>query len=173
MSGNFAIKGGGRTPNGKCHLKFPFWFFESVPYSDFNSCIFCIEPSCLAINCPCYCQCNVLTHLLSVLRAGNNEYQWKNIVFKAHEGVQERCRYLFCCFEGNRNGRSPPFTQSQHLSNRENVLYKLHLCRPYMSKCEQSGGFSVELCHICFLLPLILCWIMDSKEGLGRSKQND
>ena len=24
--------GGGRTPNGKCHLKFPFWFFESVPY---------------------------------------------------------------------------------------------------------------------------------------------
>ena len=27
MSGNFAIKGGGgggRTPNGKCHLKFPF-----------------------------------------------------------------------------------------------------------------------------------------------------
>ena len=114
-----------------------------------------------------------LTHLLSDLRAGNNEYQWKNIVFKAHEGVQERCRYLFCCFEGNRNGRSPPFTQSQHLSNRENVLYKLHLCRPYMSKCEQSGGFSVELCHICFLLPLILCWIMDSKEGLGRSKQND
>ena len=33
MSGNFAIKGGGggRPPNGKCHLKFPFWFFESVP----------------------------------------------------------------------------------------------------------------------------------------------
>ena len=24
MSGNFAIKGGGRTPNGKYHLKFPF-----------------------------------------------------------------------------------------------------------------------------------------------------
>ena len=24
MSGNFAIKGGGQTPNGKCHLKFPF-----------------------------------------------------------------------------------------------------------------------------------------------------
>ena len=33
MSGNFAIKGGGgRTPNGKCHLKFPFWFFDSLPY---------------------------------------------------------------------------------------------------------------------------------------------
>ena len=31
MSGNFAIKGGGRTPNGKCHLKFPFWFFDSFP----------------------------------------------------------------------------------------------------------------------------------------------
>ena len=31
MSGNFAIKGGGRTPYGKCHLKFPFWFFEPVP----------------------------------------------------------------------------------------------------------------------------------------------
>ena len=32
MSGNFAIKGGGgRPPNGKCHLKFPFWFFDSVP----------------------------------------------------------------------------------------------------------------------------------------------
>ena len=34
MSGNFAIKGGGgRAPNGKCHLKFPFWFFDSVPYT--------------------------------------------------------------------------------------------------------------------------------------------
>ena len=22
---------GGRTPNGKCHLKFPFWFFDSLP----------------------------------------------------------------------------------------------------------------------------------------------
>ena len=34
MSGNFAIKGGrggGRTPNGKCHLKFPFWLFDSFP----------------------------------------------------------------------------------------------------------------------------------------------
>ena len=32
MSGNFAIKGGGgRTPNGKCHLKFPFWFFDYLP----------------------------------------------------------------------------------------------------------------------------------------------
>ena len=31
MSGNCAIKGGGRTPNGKCHLKLPFWFFDSVP----------------------------------------------------------------------------------------------------------------------------------------------
>ena len=31
MSGNFAIRGGGRTPNGKCHLKFPFWFFETFP----------------------------------------------------------------------------------------------------------------------------------------------
>ena len=32
MSGNFAIKGGGgRTPNGKCHLKFPFWFFAPFP----------------------------------------------------------------------------------------------------------------------------------------------
>ena len=32
MSGNFAIKGGGgRTPNGKCHLKFPFWFFAHLP----------------------------------------------------------------------------------------------------------------------------------------------
>ena len=33
MSGNFAIKGGGRTPNGKCHLKFPFWLFE--PFHNF------------------------------------------------------------------------------------------------------------------------------------------
>ena len=34
MSGNFAIKeGGGRTPNGKCHLKFPFWLFDSFPES--------------------------------------------------------------------------------------------------------------------------------------------
>ena len=34
MSGNFAIKlrGGGRSPNGKCHLKFPFWFFAHLPY---------------------------------------------------------------------------------------------------------------------------------------------
>ena len=33
MSGNFAIKGGGdRTPNGKCHLKFPFWFSAHLPY---------------------------------------------------------------------------------------------------------------------------------------------
>ena len=24
-------EGGGRTPNGKCHLKFPFWFFDSFP----------------------------------------------------------------------------------------------------------------------------------------------
>ena len=32
MSGNFAIKGGGGgTPNGKSHLKFPFWFFDSLP----------------------------------------------------------------------------------------------------------------------------------------------
>ena len=32
MSGNFAIKGGGgRTPNGKCHLKFPFWFSAHLP----------------------------------------------------------------------------------------------------------------------------------------------
>ena len=33
MSGNFAIKGGrgGRTPNGKCYLKFPFWFFDYLP----------------------------------------------------------------------------------------------------------------------------------------------
>ena len=33
MSGNFAIKGGegGRTPNGKCHLKFPFWFSAPFP----------------------------------------------------------------------------------------------------------------------------------------------
>ena len=36
MSGNFAIKGGGggRTPNGKCHLKFPFWFFAPLPYQN-------------------------------------------------------------------------------------------------------------------------------------------
>ena len=35
MSGNFAIKGwGGRTPNGKCHLKFPFWFFDYLPKND-------------------------------------------------------------------------------------------------------------------------------------------
>ena len=35
MSGNFAIKGGGgRTPNGKCHLKFPFWFFDYLPNLD-------------------------------------------------------------------------------------------------------------------------------------------
>ena len=33
MSGNFAIKGGGgRTLNGKCHLKFPFWFSAHLPY---------------------------------------------------------------------------------------------------------------------------------------------
>ena len=25
------LRGGGQTPNGKCHLKFPFWFFESFP----------------------------------------------------------------------------------------------------------------------------------------------
>ena len=32
MSGNFAIKGGGgRTPNGKCHLKFPFWLLAHLP----------------------------------------------------------------------------------------------------------------------------------------------
>ena len=31
MSGNFAIKGGGRTPNGKCHLKFPFWLSAPFP----------------------------------------------------------------------------------------------------------------------------------------------
>ena len=34
MSGNFAIKGGGgggRTPNGKCHLKFPFWLSAHLP----------------------------------------------------------------------------------------------------------------------------------------------
>ena len=24
--------GGGRPPNGKCHLKFPFWLFEPFPY---------------------------------------------------------------------------------------------------------------------------------------------
>ena len=35
MSGNFAIKGGGggRPPNGKCHLKFPFWFSAYLPYT--------------------------------------------------------------------------------------------------------------------------------------------
>ena len=33
MSGNFAIKGGGgRTPNGKCPFKFPFWFSAHLPY---------------------------------------------------------------------------------------------------------------------------------------------
>ena len=39
MSGNFAIKGGGggRTPNGKCHLKFPFWFFAHLPYQIYRS----------------------------------------------------------------------------------------------------------------------------------------
>ena len=33
MSGNFAIKGGGGggAPNGKCHLKFPFWFSAHLP----------------------------------------------------------------------------------------------------------------------------------------------
>ena len=25
------LRGGGWTPNGKCHLKFPFWFFEPLP----------------------------------------------------------------------------------------------------------------------------------------------
>ena len=25
--------GGGRTPNGKCHLKFPFLFFAPLPYA--------------------------------------------------------------------------------------------------------------------------------------------
>ena len=25
------LRGGGRTPNGKCHLKFPFWLFDSFP----------------------------------------------------------------------------------------------------------------------------------------------
>ena len=25
---------GGRTPNGKCHLKFPFWFFAPLPYEE-------------------------------------------------------------------------------------------------------------------------------------------
>ena len=24
-------EGGGRTPNGKCHLKFPFWFSAPFP----------------------------------------------------------------------------------------------------------------------------------------------
>ena len=28
--------GGGRTPNGKCHLKFPFWLFETFPYPKLN-----------------------------------------------------------------------------------------------------------------------------------------
>ena len=28
-----AIKGGGSTPNGKNHLKFPFWLFDTLPYS--------------------------------------------------------------------------------------------------------------------------------------------
>ena len=36
MSGNFAIKGGGgRTPNGQCHLKFPFWFSAHLPKQNF------------------------------------------------------------------------------------------------------------------------------------------
>ena len=31
MSGNLCHWGGGRTPNGKCHLKFPFWFSAHLP----------------------------------------------------------------------------------------------------------------------------------------------
>ena len=42
MSGNFAIKGGGgRPPNGKCHLKFPFWLFDYFPKSVSALCEFC------------------------------------------------------------------------------------------------------------------------------------
>ena len=33
MFGNFAIKGGGSMPNGKNHLKFPFWLFDTFPYA--------------------------------------------------------------------------------------------------------------------------------------------
>ena len=32
-----AIKGGGgRTPNGKCHLKFPFWLCDYFPYTGYR-----------------------------------------------------------------------------------------------------------------------------------------
>ena len=45
MSGNFAIKGGGvSAPNGKCHLKFPFWFFDYLPYLE--QFIFLPKPWC-------------------------------------------------------------------------------------------------------------------------------
>ena len=35
MSGNLCHSwGGGRAPNGKYHLKFPFWLFEPLPYAN-------------------------------------------------------------------------------------------------------------------------------------------
>ena len=61
-----------------------------------------------------------LTHLLSVLRAGYNEYQCKNIVlqFKAHEGAQDVGAF-FAALKVIEMEGSPPFTESQHISNKE------------------------------------------------------
>ena len=61
MSGNFAIKGGGgggRTPNGKCHLKFPFWFsapFPKIPMRDYASMGLLEGPHFSVSLCKCTC----------------------------------------------------------------------------------------------------------------------
>ena len=42
------LRGGG-GPNGKCHLKFPFWFFDSFPYSKSNI----VYVSCIVYRVSC------------------------------------------------------------------------------------------------------------------------
>ena len=39
------LRGGGSTPNGKNHLKFPFWLFENVPKLGLSLCMFYTKKS--------------------------------------------------------------------------------------------------------------------------------
>ena len=50
-----SVEGGGRTPNGKCHLKFPFWLSAPFPYLASCVCVpahtFTFPPILFALFC--------------------------------------------------------------------------------------------------------------------------
>ena len=77
MSGNFAIKGGGgRTPNGKCHFKFPFWL--SAPFPKLR-CVMCM----------------LYTNLFYLHRSLCSQLNRIKQVFRADSTCTSRSTYLY------------------------------------------------------------------------------